>query len=64
MDEFVEKLPQNKPILFVVGGVSKGNPAMEVDYTTDDICVSKYPLSAACCISKIMNSFENLWGIH
>lgn len=46
---------------FVVGAVAKGNPAMECDYIDDAICISKYSLSASCCLSKILNTFEDYW---
>lgn len=58
-----KKIPKNAPIVFVVGGVSKGNPGMEVDYTDDCICISKYSLSAGCCLSRITHTFEELWNI-
>jgi len=28
MNEYVKELPQNDPIVFVVGAVAKGNPGM------------------------------------
>lgn len=56
--EYIEKLPKNKPVVFVVGGVSKGNPAMETDYVDESICISKYGLSAGYCLSRIMNCYE------
>lgn len=59
LSKFIEKLPQNGPIAFIVGAVSKGNPALECNYLDDSICISKYSLSASCCLSKILNNFEN-----
>lgn len=50
MEQYADEIPQNEPIVFVVGAVAKGNPGMEVDYTNDAICFSKYPLSAAYAI--------------
>jgi len=52
-----------KPIVFVVGAVSVGNPGMEVDYVDECICISKFSLSAASCCSMICDAFENAWGI-
>jgi rRNA pseudouridine-1189 N-methylase Emg1 (Nep1/Mra1 family) len=71
MHKFAEQCPKNKPIVFVVGGVSTGDPgntkynflAMEVDYIDDSICVSKYPLSASVALGRIINAFEDLWEI-
>jgi Uncharacterized conserved protein len=37
--------------------------AMEADYIDDSICISRYGLSAANCISKIVNAFEDHWDI-
>ena len=61
--DFIKKLPKNEPLVYVVGGVSKGNPAMECGYTDDNICISKYGLSAAVCLAKITNAYEDMWGI-
>lgn len=63
MDEFVEKLPENKPVCFAIGGVSKGNPGGEADYIDDVISCSKYSLSAAYCIGRMLGAFENHWNI-
>lgn len=59
------------PIVIVVGAVSKGQPCtpvitsgMELDYLNDCICISRYPLSAALCVSKIINEFEVAWDIN
>ena len=61
--EYIEKLPLNKPVVFVVGAVSTGDPAMEVDYCDEYISVSKYPLSASNAIGKIINAYEDAWNI-
>ena len=34
------KINQNKPIVFVIGAVSKGNPGMEAQYVDESICIS------------------------
>ena len=79
MNEFVDRLPKNSPIAFVIGAVAVGNPgyikkiffiltkktiAIEIDYIEDSICVSKYGLSASYCLGRILNSFENSWDIN
>lgn len=61
--EYIEKLPKNKPVVYIVGGVSKGNPAMEVDYGDEHVCISKYGLSAGYCIARMMNCYEQMWNI-
>ena len=49
---------RKKPIVFVIGAVSVGNPAMEADYIDECICMSKYSLSAAACCSMVCDAFE------
>lgn len=59
--EFVEKLPNETPAVFVVGAMAHGK--VDVTYVDQMISISKYPLSAACCLGRITNSFEWKWGI-
>ena len=48
-----------KPIAFVVGAVSVGNPGMENDIVGDtNICIANTGLSAACVCAKICTSYE------
>lgn len=61
MKEFVPALPPNKPVVFVVGAIAHGH--FKVDYAESSIAVSRYPLSASVCLGRIMNAFENMWGI-
>jgi len=61
--DFIPKLPKNSPIVYVVGAVSKGNPALECDYLDETIAISRYGLSAANCLSKIINAYEDYWDI-
>ncbi|CAD8045747.1 unnamed protein product [Paramecium primaurelia] len=56
-------LNQNKPIVYVIGAVSKGNPGMEAQYIDECICISQYSLSAGYCLQRISNAYEELWGI-
>ena len=65
VNKYVRKLEniQDKPFAFVIGAVSIGNPAEDLDYINDNICISQYGLSAACCCSKITTAFERVWGI-
>ena len=50
-------------ICFVIGGVAKGNPGMEADYIDDSICIYRYSLSASCCLSRIIQTYEDFWEI-
>ena len=59
--EFVEKLPNETPAVFVVGAMAHGK--VDVTYVDQMISISEYPLSAACCLGRITNSFEWKWGI-
>lgn len=36
---------------------------IDASYVDEEIAVSAYPLSAAYCIARITNAFENKWGI-
>jgi rRNA small subunit pseudouridine methyltransferase Nep1 len=55
------RLPQDRPIVFVVGAMSHGD--IDVDYTTRTFSLSRYPLSAACSVGKLLNAYEHAWGI-
>ncbi|CDW84198.1 nucleolar essential protein 1 [Stylonychia lemnae] len=54
---------QDKPVIFVVGCTSIGNPTVDLEYTDDTISISHYPLSAQCVCSKICNTFTDFWNI-
>lgn len=58
---FVDTLPDTTPAVFVVGAMSHGK--INVTYVDQMISISEYPLSAACCLGRITNSFENKWDI-
>lgn len=59
--DFVDKLPNETPAVFVVGAMAHGK--VDVTYVDQMISISEYPLSAACCLGRITNSFEWKWGI-
>jgi rRNA small subunit pseudouridine methyltransferase Nep1 len=61
IDEYCESLNKGKPIVFVVGGTSKGD--LDIDYHNDSVSVSSYPLSAAIVCAKLCNAFEKVWDI-
>ena len=48
--EYIKTHASNKPIVFVVGAVSKGDPSMEINYVNTCISISKYALTAGYCL--------------
>jgi len=63
LKDFVRSLPPRAPVVYLVGGVAKGNPTMEVDYANDHVCLSKFPLSAATCLARLLCEYEALWSV-
>lgn len=61
LDDFCTSLDKGKPVVFVVGAMSKGD--INVDYTDDNVSVSSYPLSAAIVCAKLCTSFEKVWDV-
>lgn len=59
--DFVKTLPQDQPVVFVIGGFAHGK--VEVDYTEQEISYSEYPLSASLACGKLCDAFEAMWGI-
>ena len=59
--QFVDDLPDLTPAVFVVGAMAHGK--IDVTYVDQTISISEYPLSAACCLGRITNSFEWKWDI-
>ena len=49
------------PVVFVVGAMSHGD--ITSDYTTQTVSLSRYPLSAACAVAKLLNAYEHAWGV-
>lgn len=43
----LEEMNNGRPVAFVIGAVSIGNPAMEMEGIDDCVCISSYSLSAA-----------------
>ena len=56
LPEYVEALPEDAAVVFTIGAMAHGK--VDVAYTDDFISVSRYPLSAACCIGRICNALE------
>ncbi|GFQ78825.1 ribosomal RNA small subunit methyltransferase NEP1 [Trichonephila clavata] len=57
-----ELVPQNEPIVIVVGAMAHGQ--VDVNYTEETVAISQYPLSAALTCTKLCSAFEEVWGIH
>lgn len=56
LPEYVKALPEDAAVVFTIGAMAHGK--VDVAYTDDFISVSRYPLSAACCIGRICNALE------
>ena len=56
-----KELPAEGPIVFIIGAMSHGD--ISPDLVTQTFALSKYPLSAACSVAKLLNSFEHAWGV-
>eukprot|EP00941_MAST-03F_sp_MAST-3F-sp1_P005212 g5212.t1 len=54
--DLVASLDHDEPIVFVFGAHSHG--AVEADYVEENVSFSKFPLSAACAIGKLLNAYE------
>ena len=61
LKDFVGQLPDSTHAVFVVGAMAHGK--LDITYVDQWVSVSEYPLSAACCIGRITNAFEDKWGI-
>ncbi len=61
--KFVKCLPENEPVVVAFGQMSHGTIEHNADYADECVSFSQYPLSAACAIGRLLNAFENHWGI-
>lgn len=53
-----------RPVCYVIGAVSVGNPGMENDLGIEDaICIASMGLSAACVCHKLCQAYEELWNV-
>ena len=59
--EWVQKLPNDRPLVLVFGAMAHGK--IQIDYTTDFFSVSRYPLSGATAIARVMGAFEDHYDI-
>lgn len=62
--EWVETLPKDEPVVFIVGAMAHGHINKEnTNYLDETISISEYPMSGAQAICRLLNSFERHWGI-
>lgn len=61
LKDFVRELPDATPAVFVVGAMAHGK--IDASYVDSWVSVSEFPLSAACCLGRITNAFEDKWDI-
>jgi len=61
LHDYVASLPEQEPVVFVVGGIAHG--WIEPEYVNEQIAISEYPLSAAGVCSKICTAFESKWDV-
>ena len=60
LEEYIESLKSNN-VAFVVGAISKGD--VNIDYMTDTISISSFPLTAGIVCSKICTALEKCWDV-
>lgn len=60
LEEYIESLKTNN-VAFVIGAISKGD--VNIDYMTDTVSISSFPLTAGIVCSKICTACEKCWDI-
>lgn len=60
--ELPKLLPGDGPVVFIVGAMSHGD-IDAASLATQTFALSRYPLSAACSVSKLLNAYEHAWEI-
>ena len=60
LEDYIDNLKSNN-VAFVVGTISKGD--VNIDYMTDTISISSFPLTAGIVCSKICTAFEKCWDV-
>ena len=60
LEDYIDNLKSNN-VAFVVGVISKGD--VNIDYMTDTISISSFPLTAGIVCSKICTAFEKCWDV-
>lgn len=59
--DYVKKLDDSVPAVFVVGGFAHGK--IDAPWVDEEISISEFQLSAAYCLARITNAFEIKWDI-
>mmetsp|Transcript_17759 Transcript_17759/g.26608 ORF Transcript_17759/g.26608 Transcript_17759/m.26608 type:complete len:254 (-) Transcript_17759:70-831(-) len=65
MHKFMKQTPNPESMVLIVGAMAQGS-ILDLDslYVYDKaICMSNYPLSAACTLSRLLAAVENRWKI-
>lgn len=52
---------KGEPFVVVIGAIAKGS--IKADYCEENISFSNYPLSAATTCGKVLEAFEEEWGV-
>ena len=60
LEDYIDNLKSNN-VAFVIGAISKGD--VNIDYMTDTISISSFPLTAGIVCSKICSAFEKSWDV-
>ena len=60
LEDYIDSLKSNN-IAFVIGAISKGD--INIDYMTDTISISSFPLTAGIVCSKICTACEKCWDV-
>ena len=61
LNEFVQKYKETDEVVFVIGGFAHGH--VNVDYSTEKLAISEFPLSAAAVAARVTAAFEGVWGV-
>lgn len=61
LKKLVAGLDGAQDVVFVLGAMAHGK--IDVAYVDEMVSISKFPLSAACCIGRITNALEDKFGI-
>lgn len=56
LNEYVLKFKNQDEVIFVVGGFAHGH--LDINYATEEISISQYPLSAAAVAARVTAAFE------
>jgi rRNA small subunit pseudouridine methyltransferase Nep1 len=59
--KYVQQLPDDKPVVFVVGAFAHGK--VDAAYVDTEVSISQFPLSAAQVLARISNACEQKWEI-